>query len=52
MFSYTIWLAQQWFLVYDKHGNVGYSQLDVNIGKFGKIGLTEIPICKLAQQMN
>ena len=28
------------------------SQSDVNIGKFGKIGLTEIPICKLAPQMN
>ena len=52
MFSYTIWFAKQWFLVYDGRGAIDDSQSDVNIKKFGKIGLTEIPIYKLAPQMN
>ena len=52
VFSYTIWFAKQWFLVYDGRGAIDDSQSDVNIKKFGKIGLTEIPIYKLAPQMN
>ena len=47
-----IWFAKQWFLVYEGRRAVDDSQSDVTIGKYRKIGLTEIPICKLDLQMN